>query len=299
MKLHLAVGLVLLAATVFGQPSSRDEIVALQVALDDAGFSPGRIDGSWGALSRQALAAWQQAHELPATGEFDSGTAAHFPALGPTYTTVVLTNEETWQMTAIPEDWLARSKLPRMGFETAWEMLAERAHASEELIKALNADPAQDPRTVTLPQHTPGKLPKASRLRVSLSAKTITAFDAAGKPCALFPCSIAADQEKRPVGQLTVQTIALNPDYTFDPANFPELEEKQKSYGKLRIAPGPNNPVGTAWIGLSRPGYGIHGTPHPEQIGKTFSHGCFRLANWNAERLAQLVTLGTPVEVVE
>ena len=285
-------------ASGFGQQAfSRDEIVALQVTLDDAGFSPGRIDGSWGKLSRQALAAWQQAHDLPATGEFDPATAANFPARGATYATV--TNATGDLMTAIPEDWLERSKLKTMGFATVWEMLAERAHTSEELIKALNPEPPHDPGTVTLPNHAPVKISKAHRLRVNLSAQTIAAFDEAGKLLALFPCSIAADQEKRPVGQLTVQSIAFNPDYTFDPANFPELDEKQKSYGKLRIPPGPNNPVGTSWIGLSRPGYGIHGTPHPEQIGRTFSHGCFRLANWNADRLAQMVSLGTPVEVVE
>ena len=282
-----------------GQPLSRDEIVGVQITLDDAGFSPGSIDGSWGKSSQQALATWQQAHDLPATGEFDPTTAIHFPAQGALYTNVSIVGAETNLTQTIPEDWRERSQLLAMGFTTLLEMLAERAHASEALIKALNPDSFRDPTTVTLPNHAPGKIIKASRLRVSLAFKTIVAFDSAGKMIALFPCSIAADQEKRPVGLLTVQTVAFNPDYTFDPANFPELDEQQKGYGKLRIPPGPNNPVGTAWIGLSRPGYGIHGTPHPEQIGKTFSHGCFRLANWNAERLAQMVTSGTPVEVVE
>ena len=271
----------------------------MQITLDDAGFSPGRIDGSWGPMSQQALAAWQQAHDLPPTGVFDSATTIHFPAQGAIYTNVFMVGAATNLTQTIPEDWRERSQLPSMGFTTVVEMLAERAHASEALIQALNPDLAPDPTTITLPNHAPVKIAKASRLRVSLALKTIAAFDPAGKLIALFPCSIAADQEKRPVGQLTVQTVAFNPDYTFDPANFPELDAQQKSYGKLRIPPGPNNPVGTAWIGLSRPGYGIHGTPHPEQIGKTFSHGCFRLANWNAERLAQMVTSGTPVEVVE
>ena len=271
----------------------------MQITLDDAGFSPGRIDGSWGPMSQQALAAWQQAHDLPPTGVFDSATTIHFPAQGAIYTNVFMVGAAINLTQTIPEDWRERSQLPSMGFTTVVEMLAERAHASEALIQALNPDLAPDPTTITLPNHAPVKIAKASRLRVSLALKTIAAFDPAGKLIALFPCSIAADQEKRPVGQLTVQTVAFNPDYTFDPANFPELDAQQKSYGKLRIPPGPNNPVGTAWIGLSRPGYGIHGTPHPEQIGKTFSHGCFRLANWNAERLAQMVTSGTPVEVVE
>jgi len=290
---------LLVSARVIGQPLSRDEIVAIQLTLDDAGFSPGRIDGSWGKMSQQALAAWQQAHDLPATGEFDPATTIHFPAQGAIYTNVSIDGTATNLTLTIPEDWRERSQLSAMGFTTLVEMLAERAHASEGLIKTLNPDLAHDATTATLPNHAPVKITKASRLRVSLAQKTIAAFDPAGKLIALFPCSIAADQEKRPVGQLTVQTVAFNPDYTFDPANFPELDEQQKSYGKLRIPPGPNNPVGTAWIGLSRPGYGIHGTPHPEQIGKTFSHGCFRLANWNAERLAQMVTSGTPVEVVE
>ena len=290
---------LVIVASAFGQQLSRDEIVALQVALDDSGFSPGRIDGSWGKLSQQALAAWQQAHDLPPTGELDPLTAANFPAQGATYTNLSIVGADSNLTTPLPEDWRERSKLPAMGFETVLEMVAERAHASEGLIKVLNQDPSHDSTTVTIPNHSPAKMTKACRLRVSLSLKTISAFDSAGKLIAVFPCSIAADQEKRPVGQLTVQTVAFNPDYTFDPANFPELDEQQKSYGKLRIPPGPNNPVGTAWIGLSRPGYGIHGTPHPEQIGKTFSHGCFRLANWNANRLAQMVTSGTPVEVVE
>ncbi|MCG3149969.1 MAG: hypothetical protein PCFJNLEI_03436 [Verrucomicrobiae bacterium] len=279
---------------------TRDEIISLQAALDDAGFSPGLIDGSWGGLSRQALAAWQSAQGLPATGEFDRTTAVHFPASGPVFTNVEVTAEEIAGLTPIPEDWRERSLLPAMHFSTLPEMLAERAHASVNLIRALNPTVTNPvPQTVKVPALRPAKLPKAARLEVSLAGKTIRAFDAAGKLLALFPCSIAADQEKRPVGQLTVTVVAVNPDYTYDPVNFPELDDRQKGYGKLMVPPGPNNPVGMAWIGLSKPGYGIHGTPHPEQIGKTFSHGCFRLANWNATRLAQLVTLGMPVEIAE
>ena len=139
---------------------------------------------------------------------------------------------------------------------------------------------------------------RAAKLRVYLTQKFIRAFDAEDRVIAHFPCSIAAKQEKRPVGTLMVVNVALNPNYTFDPVNFPELDAQQKGYGKLVIPPGPNNPVGMAWIGLSKPGYGIHGTPHPEDIGKTESHGCFRLANWNAERLARMVEIGTPVEII-
>lgn len=288
MKFALLL-LAALAGIAAAPPLSRDEVLALQLALDDAGYSPGRIDGSWGGLTRQALAAWQSAHDLKPTGEFDPATVAAFPARGPVFTNIALPVVE---FTAIPEDWLERSKLKTMGYSTFPEMLAEQSHCTEGLIRITND-------TARVLNHWPAKLPKAARLRVSLGEKSISAFDPAGKIIALFPCSIAADQEKRPAGQLTVTTVALNPDYTYDPVNFPELDETQRGYGKLMIPPGPNNPVGTAWIGLSKAGYGIHGTPHPEQIGKTFSHGCFRLANWNAYRLAQMVSVGMVVEVVE
>jgi hypothetical protein len=78
---------------------------------------------------------------------------------------------------------------------------------------------------------------------------------------------------------------------------FPESPESRTVGRKLRIPPGPNNPVGVAWIGLNRTGYGIHGTPKPEEVGRTESHGCFRLANWNAELLRRMAWPGLPVRV--
>lgn len=308
MLRFLVAILILTAVAAHGQQPapamSRDEIVSIQIGLDEAGFSPGSIDGKWGAMTEQALAAWQQTHDLRPTGKFDMDTGAHFPAGLPNYTNYVVTAEDIAKLGRVPEDWRERSQLTNMWFEAVLEMIAERCHASEGLIRTLNPSitdwtSIQTNQSVSLLNISPAKRVTAAKLRVSLSAKTVTAYDDSGKLIALFPCSIAADKEKRIPGQLTVQTIAVNPNYTFDPVNFPELDDKQKGYGKLIVPSGPNNPVGTAWIGLSRPGYGIHGTPHPEQIGKTFSHGCFRLANWNATRLAQMVVIGTPVEVVE
>jgi lipoprotein-anchoring transpeptidase ErfK/SrfK len=231
-------------------------------------------------------------------------TAANFPAGEASYTNYVVTASDLAKLTPIPEDWKARSQLSNMWYETILQMVAEKSHASEGLIRTLNpgitnwAGVAAG-QSVRMLNISSAKPVPAAKVQVSLSAKTITAYDESGKLIALFPCSIAADKEKRVPGQLTVATVAVNPNYTYDPVNFPELDDIQHGYGKLIVPPGPKNPVGTAWIGLSRAGYGIHGTPHPDQIGKTFSHGCFRLANWNATRLAQMVQIGTPVEVVE
>jgi lipoprotein-anchoring transpeptidase ErfK/SrfK len=138
---------------------------------------------------------------------------------------------------------------------------------------------------------------KARFIRISLSAKILEVFDAETNLLAHFPCSIGRLAEKRPVGELRVAVTAQDPNYTFNPEVFPESEEGRRLGRKLILPPGPNNPVGTAWIGLDRPGYGIHGTPLPELVGRTESHGCFRLANWNAEYLRRLVTAETPVAV--
>jgi lipoprotein-anchoring transpeptidase ErfK/SrfK len=115
-------------------------------------------------------------------------------------------------------------------------------------------------------------------------------------PLALVNCSIAAHVEKRPAGEATITSVAFDPNYTFNPELYPEVTNVTT---RLIIPPGPRNPVGVAWIGLSLPGYGIHGTPWPELIGKTGSHGCIRLANWDARRIAKLVRVGMTVRFVE
>jgi lipoprotein-anchoring transpeptidase ErfK/SrfK len=138
---------------------------------------------------------------------------------------------------------------------------------------------------------------KAAFAVIHLADKFLEAFDTETNLLAHFPCSIAANVEKRPVGELHVAVVAPNPNYTFDPDLFPESPEAQQLKMKLILPPGPNNPVGVAWIGLDKIGYGIHGTPAPEQVGRTESHGCFRLANWDAEYLSRLVWVGMPVLV--
>jgi len=260
------------------------------------------LDGVLGSQTRAALRVYQRGERLPATGQLDSSTRARLGFAAPALTHRVVTSEEVAGLRSLSPTWLGKSRQDRLGYETVLELVSELSHAHPRFIRGLN--PGIDwGRTgvgsrVVIP-NTPRPVieTKADRVEISLGARTLQVHDARGELLAHFPCSIARRVEKRPIGTLRVVVIIRDPSYTFDPKVFPESAEGRRLGRKLLLPPGPNNPVGTAWIGLSRPGYGIHGTPHPEDVGRTESHGCFRLANWNAEHLADLVSVGTPVVV--
>ena len=274
--------------------------LAVQTFLDRQNLSCGCIDGVMGARTRAALDAWKRRQGVPSAAEVN---VAMMGSLASVFTVHVVSVEDEAGLAPVPRTWDGKAVVTSLGFETMLEAVAEKYHASQGAIRRLNPDaswpnpPAGTVLTVPNPETaTPGK---AARITISLAGKIIEAWDARGTLLARFPCSIAADKSKRPVGQLAVATVAPNPNYTFDPAVYPEDPAAQAIGKKLIIPPGPNNPVGVAWIGLNLPGYGIHGTPKPEEVGVTESHGCFRLANWNAEKLLRMVTIGTPVVVLE
>jgi lipoprotein-anchoring transpeptidase ErfK/SrfK len=214
----------------------------------------------------------------------------------------VLSPEDLTRLQPLAPTWVGKSQQTALDYETALELVAERTHASPNLIRRLNpdvnwAEPAADtPLVVPAIPRLP-KTKKAARVIIQLAAHTLEIFDADGGVIAHFPVSIASRVEKRPVGELHVTVVVRDPDYTFNPEVFPESEEARSLGRKLILPPGPNNPVGLAWIGLDLPGYGIHGTPKPEQVGRTESHGCFRLANWDALTFLDLVWTGLPVVV--
>ncbi len=280
-----------------------DVLFAVQARLDAQNFSTGGIDGRWGAKSEKALAAWQKKNGLPATGQLDDAARA---ALGDTngiLTAVTVSAADHAALTPFPSSWIERAQQDRMGFASIEEMFAERHHVYRATLRKLNPDAAwPDPpagTVLTVPQVKSAPLPDLSRLEILLGQKLLRAYDAEGKLAAQFPCSIAADKAKRPEGEtLRVVVWAESPEYTFDPELFAEDPAAAAIGKKLRIPPGPNNPVGLAWIGLDRPGYGIHGTPSPEDISKTESHGCFRLTNWDALKLVHAVHAGLPVVVL-
>jgi len=285
-----------------GTTKEGTNVLGVQLALARRGISSGPIDGVAGSQTRAALRLFQKQAGLPVTGMIDDRTLARLNLDPPVLTNYIVTGEDLRRLTWVPTTWLGKASRERLDYQSVLELVAEKSHTHPKLLRQLNP-------MVNWNQVKPGtmlrvptaELPplrgRAGFVRISLKEKALRVFDPSSNLVAHFPCSIARKVEKRPVGELRVARLAENPNYRFDPEIFRESPEARRIGKKLMIPPGPNNPVGTAWIGLSRPGYGIHGTPNPEEVGRTESHGCFRLANWNAEYLMKAAWVGMPVIV--
>ena len=278
-------------------------VVAIQTKLDRMNLPCGCIDGKFGKKTGNAIEVWRNNTGLSRTNATIQTIVAMLGSEEGVFTEHIVTKQATMELTPIPRMWADKATMTTMGYETILEGVAERYHASQEAIRKLNPGlrwpnpPAGS--CLRVPNPFPAVQVRAARLLISLNRKTICVLDTEGAIAACFPCTIAAKAENRPVGVLTISTLVEHPNYTFDPALFAEDPEAQAMTAKIIISPGPNNPVGTIWIGLNKAGYGIHGTPYPEDIGKAASHGCFRLANWNAEKLVAMVKIGMPVVITE
>ena len=279
-------------------PQPSDPVVTrAQVLLDRAGFSPGVIDGRYGENVRQAVAAYERAKGLTVDGELDAAVFAALTAAdpAPAMTAYVITAEDVAGpfVGSVPQDLETLATLPRVGYADAREALAERFHMDPDLLSELNpgVDFARAETTITVTD--PGRSGgfTAARIEVDKAERAVRAFDAEGRLLAFYPASIGSESRPAPDGTVTVEAVAPDAAYYYDPARL----TWGTAQTRLKIAPGPNNPVGGIWIDLSAEGYGIHGTPEPEKVGKTFSHGCVRLTNWDARELSRAVKAGVPV----
>lgn len=302
------------------QPTPVDRnILHVQVILDSLGFGPGVLDGKGGQSLTAALKGFQEAKGLQRTGKPDAATLrALYPyrAKRPT-ARFTLTREALAgpYINPLPKDYGDQAKLPTIGYATPMEKLAEMFHTQPAVLIALNspstrlkvgntivvpnalpASRAYDPK---LPDHWRQTLnmlnvdanqPQADHIVVDKSDGVLRVLDKDDRLIAQFSATMGSEHDPLPLGTWKIYGADYNPKFHYNPALF---WDAKKGDQKEMLPPGPNGPVGVVWLDLSKEHYGIHGTPHPELIGRTESHGCIRLTNWDAARLAQMVKPGT------
>jgi len=277
-------------------PDQNSPELRAQVLLDRAHFSSGQIDGQYGSNMRQALMGFQKSRGLQATGKLDQATLDALDDRQPVLATYTITDADAQgPYHKVPESMMEKAKLPALGYGSIEEALGERFHVSPTLLQQLNPGKnfARAGEHVIVPNvHAAAPLPAASRLVVDESDRTLSLLDDSGKVVAQFPASTGSKHDPLPIGEWKVNGVGRNPDYNYNPKLFWDAKPGDT---KAKIKPGPNNPVGVVWIDLSKEHYGIHGTPEPSMIGKTESHGCIRLTNWDAARVADVVKPGFPV----
>ena len=278
--------------------------VRAQVLLDRANYSSGAIDGRHGDNFANALRAFQQQSGLKESGELDLTTWEKL-AQGsePAMIEYTITRQDVRGPFAerIPDDYKKKVELKRLDFTGPREALAERFHMDEDLLEALNKGKAFDQAGTVIVVANVNVKPvalkaKVAKIEVDKSNNTVRVLAADGKLLAMYPASVGSEEKPAPSGTLKVVRVAHGPSYTYDPAfKFRGVKADEK----LKIAAGPNNPVGAVWIALNEKTYGIHGTAEPAKVGKAESHGCVRMTNWDALALAKLVRKGTIVTFIE
>jgi lipoprotein-anchoring transpeptidase ErfK/SrfK len=288
---------------------SRDEPTALgvrlQVLLDRAHFSPGEIDGKFGENAKKALRAYAEAQQLPSS---DALTDEVWKKLAvdntPVFKDYTITEKDVAGpfLKKLPARMEDMKGIPKLSYTSPREELAERFHMSEGLLGSLNPGKHFDRAgasivVVDTGDQNPANAAKAERVEVDKVRQTVKLFDRSNALIGFYPATVGSEEKPSPSGKLKVTSITHNPTYGYNPGyHFKGVHSRKR----FEIAPGPNNPVGTVWINLSGDGgYGIHGTPSPGKVSKAESHGCVRLTNWDAERVASQVSKGTPVAFVD
>ena len=291
-------------------PSPKDacsNALGYQVLLDRVGISPGEIDGTFGPNLHRALAAFKARNQMTADATPD---CAAWEALTQAAGTEVLTEytitgedvSADYLGKPLPDELTQQAKLPALSYESVREAIAERFHASPRLIARLNPHvrleagvvlkvPAVTPFNPSV-RPIPDSPASDMTIEVSRGESTLRAVRADGTVALFAPVSSGSTHDPLPIGTWKVVGTAWMPPFHYNPALFWNAEAGD---GKAVIKPGPNNPVGVVWIDINVPHYGMHGTPSPNLVGHAQSHGCVRLTNWDAARLASLVKPGTRV----
>jgi lipoprotein-anchoring transpeptidase ErfK/SrfK len=275
-------------------------VVRAQILLARAHFSCGEIDGNFGTNLQKTVSAFQDDRKLPVNGTVDAATwaALNTDTAPPLMGYSIAAQDEAGPFVRIPVKLLDQAKLPALGYTSPLEELAERFHASPQILKALNpgADftrPGQQlvvPNTMVMP---PGP---AASVTVSRGESSVRAFDDSGKLLAFYMATTGSEHDPLPIGTFKIEGQRRNPNFHYNAKLFWDAKNPNE---KATIKPGPNNPVGLVWIDISKEHYGIHGTPEPSKIGHTTSHGCIRLTNWDALELASMIKPGLPAILKE
>ncbi|MBJ7441011.1 MAG: murein L,D-transpeptidase [Sphingopyxis sp.] len=304
------------------EESSISETPALrtQVILDHLGFSPGVIDGKEGQSYFAALRGFQTANDLPDTGKLDEATLAKMEQWSEIPATRVVIIPSAFAagpfFPDFPADAAEQAKLPALGYRNLIEALAERFHTTPEAIVAMNSasTPVGSGKAIRVPNFPNPKAgdangdargwndtlqrlgvspdqPQADRIVVDKSEGVLKVFGADDKLIAQFPATMGSSKDPLPIGKWKIQGVSRNPDFHYNPKLFWDVSDNTAAQ---ILKPGPNSPVGVAWLDLNKPHYGIHGTNEAHTIGRAESHGCIRLTNWDVARLAQMVRPGTP-----
>lgn len=334
LRASVAVGLALSGAVAMAAPTPKPtpspapgkppldrSTLHVQVILDHLGFSPGILDGRPGLSLTAALKGFQESRGLPVTGRIDAATlqALHaYRAWRPVKTLALSADALAGPFVdPIPHDEDQQAKLPSLGYRTKLEKLAEMFHTTPAVLIELNSPQtrlapgvkvnfpnalptsrAYDPK---LPDHWRQTLlmlnvdanePKAAKIVVDKSDSVLRVLDANGRLVAQFQVTTGSEHDPLPLGTHKVTNYDYNPKFRFNPALFWDAKSTDQ---KAMLPPGPNGPVGVVWMDLNIPHYGIHGTPEPQYIGRTESHGCVRMTNWNAARLTLMMKPGIPV----
>ncbi len=293
----------LVALPVYDEETS----VRLQIFLDNHEFGPGKIDGKMGEFFGKALVAYKKANALPPTGAVDAQLLAEVPQPFTTYTIRPEDEQFVGETASKPSE---QAKLKAMKYGSLLEFVAERYHAAEEFLRKINPgtdlEQLKPGDVVNVPNVEPFEIEKLSEKFIPpnpLFARRQVYIDTRehfleiredNKLLAEFPITPGSKTLPAPLGVWKILGIATMPWFRHDEG---VLNHGIRTSDFYNIPPGPNNPVGVLWMGLNKPGIGIHGTNNPETIGRAGSHGCIRTANWDAARLKDMVSAGNVVTI--